>query len=830
MKLNTTIRLLLLTMTALAIGCSRAGYRLRADRDAMNLIGRDTQDPRWALPNYSIQPKVQSRMYDPSDPDRPPMPMDDPASYEIMQRLGGKKGFPGTQPGDEVAFVENPVWTSFVPMDEEGNLRMDLRTAVAAALLNSPDYQQQLEELYLSALDVSFEEFRFDTQFFGGYESFFTSIGPDRSDGPSNELRLSTRMIEARKRFAAGGELVVGLANSLIWEYTGTNHHTAFTLLDFSLVQPLLRGAGRARVMERLTLSQRTLLANVRAMERFRHGFYAEIAAGIDAGGGPSRRGGLAGGAGLEGFTGVGAGGFGRLGNVTSGGRGGTGAGQAGGFLGLLQEAQGIRNLQSNVAALRRSLAELQALYQAGGRIDFFQVELARQALYNAQSRLLTRRADFKSSLDAFKIELGLPPDLPVVLNDPRLDRFNLIDQQLADAQSFAADLLNVARDPNVNLVGPSWTELVDNGRRLLQMVNQQVEVARRDVERFHENLPARRESLRRLAERPELKSGEVELESFDVRRLDTLYERAQTALAQLTQRYTDTAVGLDLIQAPADRADLTKRLTELSAQLADLLLLQARARLEAVVLTDVELDSHTALAIARDRRLDWMNARAALVDSWRLINFNANDLKSNLDVVFEGELQNVGDNPFKLQGKAGLLRAGLQFDAPSTRLAERNVYRQALIEYQQARRNYYTYVDRVNQGLRGTLRNIELNQLNFEMRRAAVQLAISQVELAGLQIQEPPKPGVEFAGSDNRVQNLVNALTELLSAQDDFLSIWVNYEVLRLSLDFNLGTMQLDRFGQWLDPGPITADRFGHVGEQIPAPEVIDVGEEVNE
>ncbi len=219
---------------------------------------------------------------------------------------------------------------------------------------------------------------------------------------------------------------------------------------------------------------------------------------------------------------------------------------------------------------------------------------------------------------------------------------------------------------------------------------------------------------------------------------------------------------------------------------------------------------------MAGDQRLDWMNARAALVDSWRLIEFNANDLESNLDIVFEGDLRNRGDNPFRLSDDAGRLRAGIAFDAPLSRLAERNLYRQSLIEYAQARRDYYTFVDRVQQSLRDTLRNIDLNQLNFEMRRAAVQLAISQVELARLQLEEPPRPGVEVAGTDNRVQNLVNALSELLNSQNDFLSVWVTHDVLRLSLQFQMGTMQLDPRGLWIDPA---SPRRLPAGELLPVP-----------
>ncbi|MEE2705785.1 MAG: hypothetical protein VX988_01975 [Planctomycetota bacterium] len=826
MKLPPQIAYLVLLLAMVSLGCSRARYRMQADQEVHHLIGSVSQNPRWPLPHYTIEPNPQSRMFDPHNPDRPPMPPDDPAAHELMHCVDCKPGFPCWHMSGDTPFVENPDWKGFVPLDEQGQLKLDIRGAVSTALLNSPNYQRQLEELYLSALDVTFERFRFDTQFFGGYEAFYETIGPDRADGPSNELDLSTRNIAARKMFAGGGSLVVGLANSLIWEFTGSDRHTALTLLDFSLVQPLLRFGGRARVLERLTIAERALLANVRQMERFRRGFYADIVAGVDSGSGPSRRGGLRGGSGLEGFSGVGTGGFGRLGSISGGGRGETGAGQAGGYLGLLQQAQEIRNLRTNVAQLKRTLALLEALHKRPPRpgtskkeITKFQVDLARQSLYNEQSKLLNRETGFDGLKDSFKIELGLPPDTPVVISDPRLNRFNLIDPDLTATQDFAGQLLNQVRDDEVMFDDDGWSAALAGGVELSQKVHEQIEVASVDIKQFFERLPARRASLRRLAERKQVEGDDVDSTAFDIEHLNASADRAEAFLQAIVDRHEKSLAELQAIEEKKERKKLITVLTQFNDQLGDLLLLQARARVQAAVLEDVDLAPHDALSIASENRLDWMNARGGLVDAWRLVEFNANDLKSDLDIVFRGEIRNVGDNPFKLQGNAGRLQAGLEFDAPLTRLSERNNYRQALIEYQQARRSYYTYVDRVHQGLRGTLRSVELNKLNFEMRRAAVQLAISQVELAGLELQKPLEPGVESAGSDNRVQNYIGALRDLLIAQDDFLSIWVSYQVLRLTLDFNLGTMQLDHEGQWIDPGVIDAETLRQnnaAGEQF--------------
>jgi outer membrane protein TolC len=253
---------------------------------------------------------------------------------------------------------------------------------------------------------------------------------------------------------------------------------------------------------------------------------------------------------------------------------------------------------------------------------------------------------------------------------------------------------------------------------------------------------------------------------------------------------------------------------------LGELSLVEAAARLETVTLVPVELEPETALQIARENRRDWMNARAGLVDVWRQIELAANDLRSGLDVTFSGDLSTTDNNPVRFRGTTGRLRVGLEFDAPLTRLAERNAYREALIRYQQARRDYYTFRDRVSQSLRSTLRAMRLSQLNFELSRAAVRVAITQVELTRLRLQEPPKPGEASRFSPTTARDLVQALGSLLGAQNEFLGLWVDYEIQRMILDLDLGTMQLDPQGLWIDPGPVLAERSAgaHVPESGPS------------
>jgi hypothetical protein len=831
------------------IGCSRPFYRRQADADAYTLTDQKAAVAGYDPQTYRIDVDPRSRMYDPNNPDVEPMPPDDPTSNRYMQCVDCKAGSKCWRCLPKTAFVENPSWQEYLPRDANGRVVIDMRGAVELALRDSPSYQSELEELYLSALDVSFERFRFDTQFFGGSEIMLVSNGRDRTEsgkattdftvspltrsvpGPS---RLGGTRFSASRLTATGGELVVGMANSLMWQFAGPDDYTSTTLIDFSLVQPLLRAGGRTQVLERLTISERTLLANVRQMERYRRGYYLSIVTGRDAGQGPSRRGGFFGGSGLEGFAGVGGGGFGNVGNfgffgggggfgfnqgVGGGFTGGAGAQGAGGYIGLLQTAQTIRNQRSNVAELRNSYEQLQASYDAG-RIDRFQVDLARQALYNAQSQLLTAEAGYQSTLDNFKIELGLPPELEVKISDPFLNKFDLLDPQLEAVEARVTQTLSDLRllrqrlqdeaapiDVNDPAFVQRFDQLIEQAAGLEAAATERVAAVEADLRALDESLPQRRLNLERLAARDEVEEAKIDAKLFSVAELDARVVRRRQEFETLKTQLNAVWARLDQLEQD-DQVDtavllpaMIETLADLSGRLLELSLVQAAARLEAISFDPVDLSDEDALLIASAYRQDWQNARAALVDSWRLIYFNANALLSDLDLVFSGDIGNLGDNPFRIRDTTGRLRVGMQWDAPMTRLAERNIYRQSQIEYQQARRTYYQFRDRVSQGLRSTLRQTRLNEINFELRRAAVLVAISQVDLTQLRLSEPPQPAapgaaVEQQFGDTTARDLVQSLSDLLNVQNDFLSVWVNYEVQRLALDHDLGIMELDAAG----------------------------------
>lgn len=223
-----------------------------------------------------------------------------------------------------------------------------------------------------------------------------------------------------------------------------------------------------------------------------------------------------------------------------------------------------------------------------------------------------------------------------------------------------------------------------------------------------------------------------------------------------------------------------------------------------------VNLPSDRALEIARANRYDWMNNRASLVDTWRLIAFNANALKAGLDLTFSGDMGTVGNNPVAFNGQNGALRVGMRFDAPFTRRLERNAYRNALITYQQTRRSLYSYQDGVNFTLRSLIRQLEQLQINMEIQRRAVVIAIRRVDKTREDLNKPPAPSrpttpgqpaepVETLGPTVAV-NLITALNDLQAAQNTFMSVVLNHYETRMLLYRELGIMELDDCGMWID------------------------------
>ena len=131
--------------------CGGNAYRQNADKDVKVLL----QD----IPEFGIEANESSRLRNPSAEDFPPIPRDDSAARSVSEAVLGKDVYPD---GNSTTKLESETWRDWLPLDKDGQVNLNLPVAVKLALTHSPDFQREKEDLYLSALDVTYERFRLD--------------------------------------------------------------------------------------------------------------------------------------------------------------------------------------------------------------------------------------------------------------------------------------------------------------------------------------------------------------------------------------------------------------------------------------------------------------------------------------------------------------------------------------------------------------------------------------------------------------------------------------------------------------------------------------------
>ncbi|MEM9589657.1 MAG: TolC family protein, partial [Planctomycetota bacterium] len=487
--------------------------------------------------------------------------------------------------------------------------------------------------------------------------------------------------------------------------------------------------------LEDLTFDERNLLGNLRSYAQFRQGFYTQVAIGELGVSGPTR-----------GFRSTSV-------NVFSG------QGEVNGYVGLLQRLQRIRNSEDNLSLQLRTLAQLEDRLDAG-LIDLVQVDQFRQSVERERAQLLQARNQFELFVDSFKTRtLGLPPDLEVDLDDQLIDQFQLIAREstqlrnsVARMQDRVGGLENDAPPEEIEAVRSDVLTLFEPIGDLFEAINQDLRILREalpkrkaamsseDQETLEQEVALLEKSMReQTIEFAELKASLSQLEENDASQQAAPNDLPPPAAEQMpNEDETGTSESAELPDSIRQIVSLLQRMMRLIDGAA---LVQARARLESVSIDPINLEPRTAYQIALTNRLDFMNARASLVDSWRLIQVRADALQSVLNVTASGDVRTNRNNPLSFRGATANARLGLQFDAPFTRLLERNAYRESLISYQRSRRDFIQSRDRLHQGLRVLLRQLELLRASLEIQRRAVAIAIRRVDLTSRDLDAPVRP-----------------------------------------------------------------------------------------
>lgn len=729
-----------LTFAILALmlsSCSRAYYRESADEASYAAIMERPSDPRWDVPNINIQPPPASRLYNPYDPDHPPMPPDDPAADIYMHEAYGMHGWKHWWDNGTVESVELSDWFSQLPL-VDGKLRLGPDRIMQQAQLHSRDYRRELEQLYLSALDLTLNRFEFDTQWYATNITNYEHFGSGGFPTETNTLSTNTN-IGFNKNFAAGGQLLVNFANSFIWEFTGKNSFAGSTL-SMNFIQPLIRDFGRQVRMEALTQGERSLLYQLRIFARFRKEMYVDLAVNQ--------------------------------------------------YLQLLQQQQLIRNQETNVIRQEQNYANQQA-QRLAGKITSVQEDQAYTSLLEARASIIQSRTFLENSLDSFKLRLGLPPTVKVTMDDQVLQSFLFSDPKLDELQ------IEIDRQTS------------DFRRLYEKLTNQQIAQWMPKLKQYQQRADKFMNEITvdmdRWSKEPIPEGDVLEQERFKNYRngLIAQFEQVKKDLAGFPKKLEAFHSVVEKLPMNDRNRQFELRLRELELAVGQLFVIQNQVRVYSLNLPRVTMTEEEAIRLAIENRLDLMNARARVVDTWRQVAITANKLGAVLNLVGGMDINTdpTLNRPFNFSNQASRYRAGIQFEGPLNRQIARNNYRQSLIQYDRARRDYMLVQDQVMLELRQVLRQLETDRQNFEITRRAFVAATRQVESVPLQLQ--------LNRPINPLEQL-NTLAQLLNAKNQLISTWFNYERGRMQLLLATEQLQLDadgmyRDGQYLAPGTET-------------------------
>jgi hypothetical protein len=770
------------------------------------------------------------------------------------------------QPGMNAAQAENKAILSATapdltgegvprtPLDIAGRptYLLTLDQAAELAMFNSREYQDQRENLYLAALPVTVQRFSFTSQLFAAEQAIRESAGRTSTAGRTNNWTLNNGTGVA-KVLPSGALLLLNFSNQTVFDFLNPKKTLSTSTLSFDAVQPFLRGGGRAVALEGLTQTERTLLYQIRTFARFRKELYVEIASnsgGSISGSAFQPTGVLSSGGGGGGGGGVSAGPvIGTLGNVatsltgtliTPGSNGSTSLPTAitpapTGYLNTMLQNIQVYIDKENIDVLNLILNRYRGLLE-GDIVGPLQVQNVEQQLLTGRATLLSDQQQYLDALDSFKIEIGVPTQLSIEMDDsvlrPLMRQFRRSRAIIENEQAAVTDATNFIPLNKVPQVRAALLRLFEesalvrgtafasNIRRRLAMWQRLSDKELRD--RLEE---LRKETQKLLDLRTDLQNQGQAFTPADQARLRDLgsqtdlgnYERV---LRKYEADYTENGRPKKL-----DQVSERRRVTQFRdvVSLWQKILVEARdERWMAIrkswpdlprccvdgvdlIRDDLTRSEATAAQHALENRLDLMNVRAQVVDSWRQIALFANALLGTFNVRYSlfSNSPVAKAQPTDIGGSGNDHQLVLNTQLPIVRIQERNNYRTALIGYQRNRRTLEEAEDLAARAVRAEIHSLRVFYEQYKIQQRQLELAYLTIDSSLESLQAPTTPGPARAAQDGPAaltQQLLTAQRSLPTAQNALLTVWINYLDARLQLYRDLELMPLDARGVWID------------------------------
>ena len=279
------------------------------------------------------------------------------------------------------------------PSLREQPLKLDFFDSLRYGVENSRQYQTQMEQLYLEALNVTLQRHLFSPRFFAGGSLEY--VGGQRDVNYRSALNSTVRA-GVRQQLPYGGEVVAQGLVDIVNAFRDSAEGGEDAAVVLSASVPLLRGAGMIN-LEPLISGERDLVYQVRAFEDFRRDFVILVAEG---------------------------------------------------YFRLLNLQQSVLDRRINYQQFVQLTERSRALYQAG-RITFLELQRSLQEVLTSEDDLIDAQQSYLNAQDDFKLLLGMPTDQNVEIVPVELD----VDlPQIDEAQAVETGLkyrldLQTARD-----------------------------------------------------------------------------------------------------------------------------------------------------------------------------------------------------------------------------------------------------------------------------------------------------------------------------------------------------------------------------------------------
>lgn len=263
-----------------------------------------------------------------------------------------------------------------------------LERALEIAVKNSRTYQTRKETLYLEALSLSLARYRFTPIFSGGASSQVRD-GVDKLTAEHSVSGEGATGVDILLR--SGARIATDFTADFFRFIIGDPRMVTSSRLAGTLTQPLLRGGGYKVTMENLTQAERNLLYALRDFAQFRQDYTVQIVSA---------------------------------------------------YYGVLRNRDAARNSWQGYQSFQKS-AERQRAFIREGQGAVADLARYQQNELDNESRLISAIRSYKQSLDSFKIQLGLPTDARIMLDDGELQRLKITPTEISTEEAIRVSLVS---------------------------------------------------------------------------------------------------------------------------------------------------------------------------------------------------------------------------------------------------------------------------------------------------------------------------------------------------------------------------------------------------